>query len=506
MPRTYDLLVIGGGINGAGIARDAAGRGLRVLLCERDDLAGATSSSSTKLIHGGLRYLEYYEFRLVREALMERERLLAIAPHVVWPLRFALPYTQGLRPRWLLRIGLFLYDHLAKRRSLPRSAAVTLSRSPYGAPLRSDITAAFLYSDCWVEDSRLVVLNAMDAAARGADVRTRTAVVSARRAAGRWRATLRDAATGAEEEVTARAVVNAAGPWVGETLGGTLGVAAKAAVRLVKGSHIVTRRLYEGEHAYIFQNPDKRIVFAIPYEREFTLIGTTDVPHAGAPGPVAISPEETAYLCESVDRFLARPVTPDDVVWSYSGVRPLFDDAARNASAVTRDYVLDVQDQGGAAPVLSVFGGKITTYRRLAEHALEKLGPYLPQGLAPGWTADTPLPGGAMPNADFDGWYAWFRSLHPFLPELTAHRLARDYGTRALAILGEAASFADLGEDFGGGLTRAEVDYLVAEEWAREADDILWRRSKLGLRLSLEQAGRLGVYLQRSAGRPGACA
>ena len=497
MPQTYDLLVIGGGINGAGIARDAAGRGLRVLLCEKDDLASATSSSSTKLIHGGLRYLEYYEFRLVREALKERERLLAIAPHIIWPLRFVLPHTQGLRPQWLLRIGLFLYDHLARLKTLPRSAAVRLAHSPYGAPLKAGIETGFLYSDCWVEDSRLVVLNAMDAAARGADIRTRTAVVAASRVAGRWRATLRDSADGAERTVTARIIVNAAGPWVSETLGGTLGVDAKAAVRLVKGSHIVTRRLYEGEHAYILQNPDKRIVFAIPYEREFTLIGTTDVPHESAPGPVAISPQEIAYLCESVDRFLERPVTPDDVVWSYSGVRPLFDDAAKNASAVTRDYVLDVEDDGGVAPVLSIFGGKITTYRRLAEHALEKLAPYLPQGLAPSWTADTPLPGGAMPNADFDAWYAWFRSRAPFLPEPLAHRLARDYGTRALTILGDAASLVDLGEDFGAGLTRAEVDYLVANEWARQSDDILWRRSKLGLHFGPEQVKHLDEDLGR---------
>ena len=347
--QTCDILVIGGGINGAGIARDAAGRGLRVLLCEKGDLAGATSSSSTKLIHGGLRYLEYYEFRLVREALKERERLLRIAPHIVWPLRFVLPHTEGLRPRWLLRAGLFLYDHLARLKRLPGSEAVALPGSVYGAPLRPGIEAGFLYSDCWVEDSRLVVLNAMDAAARGAGVRTRCEVVAARRVAGRWHATIRDA-DGIDAEVVARIVVNAAGPWVVATLGGTLGIAAKEKVRLVKGSHIVTRRLYEGEHAYIFQNPDKRIVFAIPYERDFTLIGTTDVPHEAAPGPVTISPEETAYLCESVDRFLKRRVTPDDVVWSYSGLRPLFDDAAKNASAVTRDYVLDVHAPRTAPP------------------------------------------------------------------------------------------------------------------------------------------------------------
>ncbi len=501
--QTCDILVIGGGINGAGIARDAAGRGLRVLLCEKGDLAGATSSSSTKLIHGGLRYLEYYEFRLVREALKERERLLRIAPHIVWPLRFVLPYTEGLRPRWLLRAGLFLYDHLARLKRLPGSEAVALPGSVYGAPLRPGIEAGFLYSDCWVEDSRLVVLNAMDAAARGAGVRTRCEVVAARRVAGRWHATIRDA-DGIEAEVVARIVVNAAGPWVAATLGGTLGIAAKEKVRLVKGSHIVTRRLYEGEHAYFFQNPDKRIVFAIPYERDFTLIGTTDVPHEAAPGPVTISPEETAYLCESVDRFLKRRVTPDDVVWSYSGLRPLFDDAAKNASAVTRDYVLDVHDQDGAAPVLSVFGGKITTYRRLAEHALEKLAPYLPQGLAPAWTADTPLPGGDMPNADFAVWAAWFKAKAPFLPPDLADRLARDYGTRALAILGAAASLADLGENFGAGLTRAEVDYLVAAEWAEQADDVLWRRSKLGLRLSPAQVAHLAAYLAATHADPNA--
>ncbi len=384
---------------------------------------------------------------------MERERLLRITPHIIWPLRFVLPHNEGLRPQWLLRIGLFLYDHLARLKILPRSAAVALSRSPYGAPLRPHITAGFLYSDCWVENSRLVMLNAMDAAARGADVRTRTTVASARRVGEAWQATIR-AAAGAQEDVAARIVVNAAGPWVSETLGGTLRVNAKAVVRLVKGSHIVTRKLYEGEHAYIFQNSDRRIVFAIPYEHDFTLIGTTDVPHEAAPGPVTISHEETAYLCESVDRFLKRPVTPDGVVWSYSGVRPLFDDAAKNVSAVTRDYVLDVHDQGGSAPVLSIFGGKITTYRRLAEHALEKLGRYLPQPLALAWTADAALPGGDMADADFERWYAGFRERYPLLPERLAHRLARDHGTRAPTILGEAASLADLGEDFGAGLTR----------------------------------------------------
>ncbi len=493
---TYDILVIGGGINGTGIARDAAGRGLRVLLCEKGDLAEATSSCSTKLIHGGLRYLEYYEFRLVREALLERERLLRIAPHIIWPLRFVLPYTEGLRPRWLLRVGLFLYDHLARLKSLPRSSGVSLRQSPYGEPMQDRITDGFLYSDCWVEDARLVVLNAMDAAARGAEIRTRTAVASARRDGDAWSATI--AGARARETVRARIIVNAAGPWVSETLGRTLGQNATAAVRLIKGSHIVTKKLYEGEQAYILQNPDKRIIFAIPYEHDFTLIGTTDVPYEDEPGPVRISPDETCYLCESVNRFFKMPIAPEDVVWSYSGVRPLFDDAAKNASAVTRDYVLDVADQGGALPVLSVFGGKITTYRRLAEHTLEKLRPYLPR-LQPAWTADMPLPGGDMPNADFVTYLASFKARYAFLTEDRANRLVRDYGTCAETIVGKAKSVADLGEDFGGGLSAAEVDYLVAREWARCAQDILWRRSKLGLRLSKEDVARLDTYLEKRA-------
>ena len=494
MDSTYDLLVIGGGINGSGIARDAAGRGLRVLLCEKGDLAEFTSSSSTKLIHGGLRYLEYYEFRLVREALMERERLLRIAPHIIWPLRFVLPLDKGLRPAWVLRIGLFLYDHLARLRTLPGSERVNLRASPVGRPLKKRLTKGFLYSDCWVEDSRLVVLNAMDARARGADIRTRTTVMGARREDGAWLATLRDEASGQARTVRAKIVVNAAGPWVSETLGHTLGQNSKAAVRLIKGSHIVTNKLYEGDQAYILQNADKRIIFAIPYERDYTLIGTTDVPYTNEPGPVRISDEETIYLCDSINHFFEMPITTADVVWSYSGVRPLFDDAAANASAVTRDYVLDITDQDGALPVLSVFGGKITTYRRLAEHALEKLQPYLPE-LRTSWTADEPLPGGAMPNADFAAYFASFKKRYAFLPIELAARLTRDYGTRAETIVGDARSVADLGTDFGAGLTAAEVDYLVDEEWARESTDILWRRSKLGLRLSKEDVARLDRHL-----------
>ena len=493
----YDLLVIGGGINGAGIARDAAGRGLKVLLCERDDLAQHTSSASTKLIHGGLRYLEQYEFRLVREALAERERLMRLAPHIIWPLRFVLPHDRGLRPAWLLRLGLFLYDHLSPLRALPGSSGIRLGGEGLGAPLQPRLTRGFAYSDCWVEDSRLVVLNALDASERGADIRTRTAVESARREGDGWTAALRDAETGRRESVRAKILVNAAGPWVGELLGRRLGLDTKARVRLIKGSHIVVRRLYEGEQAYILQQPDRRIVFAIPYEREFTLIGTTDVPHEDAPGPVTISADETRYLCDGINRSFAKRIAPDDVVWSYSGVRPLFDDAAANASTVTRDYVLDLDEAGGAA-VLSVFGGKITTYRRLAEHVLERLAPSFP-GLGPAWTGAAPLPGGDVPGADFEDFLRDLTVRRPFLPAPLARRLARAYGTRTDRLLGDAASLDDLGERYDGDLTQREVEYLVSQEWARTPDDILWRRSKLGLRTGRDSASRLARRLAEPA-------
>lgn len=490
----YDLLVIGGGINGAGIARDAAGRGLGVLLCEKGDLSEFTSSASTKLIHGGLRYLEHYEFRLVREALAERERLLRLAPHIIWPLRFVLPHDEGLRPAWMLRLGLFLYDHLASLRTLPGSASLRLRGTDLGAPLQPRLTRGFAYSDCWVEDSRLVVLNAMDARERGAEIRTRTAVESAHRDETSWVATIRDVVSGRRETIRAGMVVNAAGPWVSETLGRTLGLASRATVRLVKGSHIVVKRLYDGAQAYILQQPDGRIVFAIPYERDFTLIGTTDVPHGGEPGPVRISEDETRYLCDCINRSFRARVGPDDVVWSFSGVRPLFDDAATNVSSVTRDYVLDVSDRDGRLPVLSVYGGKITTYRRLAEHAIGKLAPYRP-GLKPAWTATGILPGGDMPNADITRFLGDLMARRPFLPPMMARRLARAYGTRTDELLGPARRLADLDTDFGEGLTAAEVDYLIDREWARSAQDILWRRSKLGLHLSPEGQARLEDYM-----------
>ena len=493
---TYDLLVVGGGINGAGIARDAAGRGLRVLLCERGDLAEFTSSSSTKLIHGGLRYLESYAFRLVREALAERERLMRLAPHIIWPLRFVLPHEAGLRPAWMLRLGLLLYDNLSRLRALPRSIMVDLRTSALGAPLQARLKRGFVYSDCWVEDSRLVVLNAMGARARGAEIRTRTELRAARRTGTLWEAELRDVASGRPTRLRARAIVNAAGPWVGETLGITLGLPAHAAMRLVKGSHIVVRALYAGDHAYILQQPDRRIIFAIPYEDAFTLIGTTDVPHHGPPGPVAISDDEVRYLCEAINRSFETALRPADVVWSYAGIRPLHDDAASDASAVSRDYLLDLDAPAGEAPALSVYGGKITTYRRLAEHALERLAPHLPR-TGPAWTGDAPLPGGDLPDADFETFLAAFARATPFLPPETARRLARAYGTQARIILGEARSLSDLGEAFEGGLTGREVDYLVRAEWARTAEDILWRRSKLGLRTSPEGAARLADYLAR---------
>jgi glycerol-3-phosphate dehydrogenase len=485
MDRPVDLLVIGGGINGAGIARDAAGRGLSVLLCEKGDLAGATSSASSKLIHGGLRYLEYYEFRLVREALAEREVLLRLAPHIIWPMRFVLPHDASLRPRWMIRTGLFLYDHLGGRRTLPGTEAVKLRRHPYGAPLQERVADGFVYSDCWVQDARLVVLNARDAAQRGARILTRTEVLDARREGGLWQARLRE--DGVVREVAARVLVNAAGPWVVEALRRAR-VESRAAVRLVKGSHIVVPRLYEGEQAYILQNDDRRVVFVIPYEGRFTLIGTTDIPFEGDPAGVAIDAEEAAYLCRAVSRWLARPVVPGDVVWSYAGVRPLYDDAAASASAVTRDYVFDLDKEG--PPALSVFGGKITTYRRLAEHAMEKLAPFFP-GAGGAWTGTRPLPGAAMDARQVGE----LRRLYPFLGEAVADRLLRTYGSDARTILGDARRAEDLGRDFGYGFTEREVDWLVREEWARSAADILWRRSKLGLHLDPAAPDALAAHL-----------
>ncbi len=498
MIKPFDLFIIGGGINGTGIARDAAGRGLSVFVCEQGDLAEFTSSASTKLIHGGLRYLEYYDFRLVREALLERERVLEIAPHIVGPLRFVLPHDGGLRPAWMIRIGLFLYDHLACRKTLPGTETIHLRQSPIGLPLQDRLDTGFLYSDCWVDDARLVVLNAMDARERGAEIHTRTRLISARRESGLWYATIEDVASGAQREICARMVINTGGPWVSEVLQDRLHVATTKHVRLVKGSHIVVPKLYDGAHAFLFQNPDNRIVFAIPYEDKFTLIGTTDDPYDGPLGKVEISPEEVTYLCESISRYFKQKVVPGDVTWTFSGVRPLYDDAAANASAVTRDYVLDIESKPGEPPLMSVFGGKITTFRRLAEHAFEKLAPFIP-GIKPSWTASSPLPGGDIADGNFERFLGDVGVKWPFLPQDAARRMAHAYGTRITSIVGSATTWGDLGQDFGAGLTQAEVDYLIREEWARTTEDILWRRSKLGLHLSETGAAALSQYLRDRA-------
>jgi glycerol-3-phosphate dehydrogenase len=475
------LLVVGGGINGAGIARDAAGRGLSVLLCEQDDLASHTSSASTKLIHGGLRYLEYREFGLVRKALQERETLLRAAPHIIWPLRFVMPHMPDLRPAWLIRAGLFLYDHLARRELLPGSRGIVMRKHPAGAPLIDSIKRGFVYSDGWVNDARLVVLNALDAQEHGAKILTRTKLVSAVRAGGEWRAQLRRA-DGTTVDVRAASIANAAGPWVGELLTGALGRRQTSrSVRLVKGSHIVTRRLFEHDHAYIFQNPDKRIIFAIPYEHDYTLIGTTDLEYRGDPSQVAIDASETQYLCDSINRYFKQKISPADVRWTYSGVRPLLEEeGADNPSAVTRDYSLELDAPTGEAPLLSVFGGKITTFRKLAEQAVDTLAQALQKG-APAWTVGAPLPGGDIPRADFERFLNEFKQQHAWLPAELAHRLARAYGTRVKRVIGNARSVAELGRGFAPGLYEAELTYLRDTEWARSAQDVLWRRSKLGL-------------------------
>ena len=488
-----DLLIVGGGINGCAIARDAAGRGLSVRLVEKGDLASCTSSASTKLIHGGLRYLEHFEFRLVREALAEREVMLATAPHLVSPLTFVLPHEPQLRPAWMIRLGLFLYDRLAPRGRLEGSRGVSLKDTPFGAPLRDGFAQGFTYADCWVDDARLVVANALSASDLGASVTPGVTFISAERHADRWIARLETPQ--GFEEIEARTLVNAAGPYVSHVLHDALRIDSRKHVRLVKGSHLVTRRLYEGAHAYILQNPDRRVVFVIPYEGEFTLIGSTDVPYEGAPGPVAISDAEADYLLTAVSRCFRREVTRDDIVSSYAGLRPLFDDGSFEASVVTRDYAFDLDREG--APALSIFGGKITTARRLAEHALETLEESFAR-MGPSWTAMTPLAGGEGLEGELAPLLAQLLHERPFLPRPLALRLAKAYGERVFRVLGSAQSMEELGEDFGCGLTRQELDYLIAEEWARTADDVLWRRSKLGLHMSPSQCERVA----RAIGRP----
>ena len=501
MDASYDIAIVGGGINGCGIARDAAGRGLTVYLCEQSDLASGTSSAATKLIHGGLRYLENYEFRLVHEALLEREVLWRIAPHIIWPLRFVLPHHKGLRPAWLLRLGLFIYDHLGGRKLLPATKTLDLANSAFGKPLKPNVyTLGFEYSDCWVEDSRLVVLNARDAANRGAFVATRMRCVSGFRADGVWALTLKHETTGETSRIRSRALVNAAGPWVGDVLNAVRGGNARSSVRLVKGSHIVVPRLYDHDRCYFFQNADRRIFFAIPYEQDFTLIGTTDLDFSGDPAQVFAADEEIAYLCEGANAYFKTAITKESVRWRYSGVRSLYDDGASEAQAATRDYVLELDAPDGSPALLSVFGGKITTYRRLAEAVLKKLQPHLPapKGNAEGWTGQTPLPGGEFAVDGFGRQVDLTMRLYPFLEPAVARRLTRAYGALVPEVLGPAKSREGLGRDFGAGLSEREVRYLAGREWATTAADIAWRRTKLGLRLSAAQMAAIDDYLARS--------
>lgn len=489
----YDLFIIGGGINGCGIARDAAGRGYSVFLAEMNDLGSGTSRASTKLIHGGLRYLEHYEFRLVRESLMEREVLWGMAPHIIWPLRFVLPHHSGLRPAWLLRLGLFLYDHLGGRKLLPATRTLDMQSHPAGKPLKGQFTKGFEYSDCWVDDARLVVLNARDASAKGAVIRPRTKVVSARRDGAVWTVTTENTASG-RETIKARMLVNAAGPWIDDVITGALGNNGAHNVRLVQGSHIVVPKLFDHDRAYIFQNADNRIIFAIPYERDYTLIGTTDRDWPAAPDKVEISPEEIDYLCAAASEYFAKPVRKDDVVWTYSGIRPLYDDGASKAQEATRDYVLKIDGGDGQAQLLNIFGGKITTFRRLAEHALEKIESVLGMKGAP-WTRGARFPGGDFAATGFED---LVRSLHqafPFLSERQARRYARLYGTDARSMLGSASSLNDLGRPFGPDLTEREVDWLVRNEWAMTAEDIAFRRTKAGLAMSSADMSALDRHL-----------
>jgi glycerol-3-phosphate dehydrogenase len=517
METDFDLFIIGGGINGCGIARDAAGRGLRVALAEMNDLAGATSSASTKLFHGGLRYLEFWEVRLVRESLIERETLLKAMPHISWPMRFVLPYhkdmrfegqtptsrllgvvmpwMKGRRPAWLIRFGLFLYDNLGGREILPGTTTLDLRTAPEGRPLKEKFVRAFEYSDAWVEDARLVVLNARDAEARGAAIMTRTKVTGATRAEDFW---LIDA-KGPDGDLTftTKALVNAGGPWVEDVIRSAMGINSTEGVRLVRGSHIVVPRLYDHDKCYFFQGEDGRIIFAIPYETDFTLIGTTDQEHKDLAEKPRATAAEQDYLCAFASQYFRTPVTRDQIVWTYSGVRPLYDDGAKSATAATRDYVLSLDDKG--APLLNIFGGKITTYRRLAEHALQKLVPLV--GGKGDWTAGVTLPGGNFRVQDRDRLVADLKRDYPFLTDSWALRMVKGYGTEARMILGAAKTAADLGHDFGATLTEAELCWLMTKEYAQRAEDVVWRRSKLGLRLSAAEVAAIDAWMQDKAAK-----
>ncbi len=494
----FDLAVIGGGVNGCGIARDAAGRGASVVLFEQHDLAGGTSSRSTKLIHGGLRYLEYYEFHLVRDALKERDVVWRLAPHIVSPARFAVPYRGGMRPRWLLRLGLFLYDHLGGRGSLPGTRSVDLAHDIAGEVLKPAFRQAFEYSDCRVDDARLVVLNARDAADRGASIRPRTRVAAAMRRDDHWQLDI-EGQDGCRETIAARVLVNAAGPWVEEVATKVIRAGPRTPVRLVQGSHIVVPRLFAHEKCYVLQSTDGRVVFALPFEQDFTLIGTTDLDYRGDPGAVSADEREIAYLCSVASEYFRLPVRSNDVVWVYSGVRPLQDDGFTKAQEATRGYTLTLDTGEGRAALLSVLGGKITTYRALAERAVNELRGHLAAADQPSWTGQVPLPGGDFPQDGVAALIDDTMGAHCYLPRSLATRLVRAYGTRVTKLLGDARAMRDLGTDFGAGLTEREVDYLMREEWAQTADDVLWRRSKLGLRLSPTQVATLENFMQEAA-------
>ena len=515
-PDMYDLFIIGGGINGCGIARDAAGRGLHVGLAEMNDLASATSSASTKLFHGGLRYLEYFEINLVRHALQERETLLQAMPHISWPMRFVLPYSpdmrfegdtpvsrilnrlmpwmKGRRPAWMIRFGLFLYDNLGGRKILPATTTLKLRGTPEGAPLEERFEKAYEYSDCWIEDSRLVVLNARDAENHGAKIMVRTKVDSAVRAGDHWDVTLRNTSSGSTQVLKARMLVNAGGPWVGDIIHQKVNAKSNEGVRLVRGSHIVTRRLYDHDKCYFFQGVDGRIIFAIPYETDFTLIGTTDAEHHDPYVAPVCTLEEQRYLVDFANGYFKQDISIDDIVWTYSGVRPLYDDGATSATAATRDYTLKVDATEGA-PILNIFGGKITTYRKLAEDAMNKIVPFFP-GTSGHWTAGVALPGG---DFEVSGVPDLIRDLtrdYPFLTAFWSQRLIRAYGTQSWDVLGQAGSEADLGLSFGATLTEREVLWLIDREFARTAEDVVWRRNKLGLRLSAEKIAQLDHWMQ----------
>lgn len=492
----YDLLVIGGGINGVGVARDAAGRGLSVLLCERDDLGGATSSASSKLLHGGLRYLEQYQFRMVRHALAEREVLLDAAPHIVHPLRFVLPHNPSIRPYWMIRLGIFLYDRLARRDTLPDSQPLDfrLGRDP--SPLRHDFERGFEYSDCWVDDARLVVLSALDARHRGAEIMTRTTCVSAEWNGTSWTAELMDNDTGETCEVSTRVIVNAAGPWAETVARETLGLSPAYRSRLVKGSHIVVQRLFDDERAFILQNDDRRIVFVLPFERDFTLIGTTDVPYDGDPAEVRIDRSETNYLCAVVSEHFETTITPDEVVWSFSGVRPLADDGTKTASKISRDYIIEEHRSGGTElRALTIWGGKLTGYRLLAEAVMDRLGSTFPDLGSP-WTATAKLPGGDFRPQGLERFTRMLTQVYDWLPRELAAAYARRYGSLVHTVLGNSSSLDGLGPELSPGLYAREVDYLINHEWACTAEDILWRRTKLGLYADVSSGSALTQYIE----------